>query len=149
MILSLSVTDFFCGYPRARVFLPSLVSIWSLFWEIWCNQVLSISGVVRVLNGVPRVSSWIFWIFWIFFWIFFIIYFLLNFFKKLKIFHVSSRHRVTWQCTCHMAGTKLKMKKWHLHNSDTWHCHCHVARCQLDTCQFFYYFFKILKKINK
>jgi len=50
------------------------ISIWSLFWKIWYNQVLSISGTVTTLNGVPRVSSWIFWIYLFISWFFWIIY---------------------------------------------------------------------------
>jgi len=54
-------------------FSPSIffISIWFLFLEIWCNQVISISGVVTVLNWVPHVSFLIFRIIYLFiFWIF-------------------------------------------------------------------------------
>ena len=63
---------------------PSIffISIWSLFWEIWCNQVFSVNGVVTVLNGchvsVSRFFEWFLFFFIFLFWIFFLI------FKKIK-----------------------------------------------------------------
>jgi len=72
------------------------ISIWSLFWEIWCNQIISVSGVVTVLNGVSRVSLWIFWIF-IFIFIFWIFLFFIYF---LKIKKKNPRVKLI---SCHMA----------------------------------------------
>jgi len=81
------------------------ISIWSLFWEIWPNQVLSVSGGVTVLNGVSRVNFWIFWIFFEFFFEFFFYFFwiFLKFLKKLKFCHMSNWHRATWQWQCHVS----------------------------------------------
>jgi len=82
---------------------PSIffISIWSLFWEIWCNQVLFVSGVVTVLNGMPRVSFWIFWIFYFSFWIFFFafFYYFIIFLKRFKKLKKSSRVKLT---LCHV-----------------------------------------------
>jgi len=84
------------------------ISIWSLFWEIWPNQVLSVRGEVTVLNGVPCVSFWIFWIFFyflnfLFFEFFLFLLIFLKFLKKLKFCHVSSWHRAMWQWQCHVS----------------------------------------------
>jgi len=68
------------------------ISIWSLCWEVWCNQVLSDSGVITVLNGVPCVSSWVFLKLFLNLFIYFLI-----FLKKLQNCHVSSWHRATCQ----------------------------------------------------
>jgi len=97
-IITFRLNYSFGPYFRSKISIWSLnffISIWSLFWEIWCNQVLSVIGVVTVLNGVSCVSFWIFWIFYFLFLKFFLI--------KLKFCHVSSWHRATWQWSCHMA----------------------------------------------
>jgi len=79
---------------------PSIffISIWSLFWEIWCNQVFSVSGVVTVLNWVSCVS---FWIFEFFYYFLLFYYFLFTFLKLKKIKNLPCVKLIS----CHMAVT--------------------------------------------
>ena len=61
------------------------VSKWSPFLLKRLTFALAVRSTLTPLEGVPRVSSSIFWIFLlIFFWIFFIFNFFINFFKKIK-----------------------------------------------------------------
>jgi len=62
------------------------VSKWSPFLLKRLTFALPVKSRLTQLEGVPRVSSSIFWIFlFLFFWIFFLfLIFFLNFFKKIK-----------------------------------------------------------------
>jgi len=73
------------------------VSSWSPFLLKRLTFALSVKSRLTPLEGVPRVSSSIFWIFYfLFFWIYLFIFF--NFFlKNQKNCHVSRCHCATWR----------------------------------------------------
>jgi len=101
VILKLRFNHAFGPYFRNKI------SIWSLYFFssqfVHCfgkfdlNLVISVSGIVTTLNGVPRVSSWIFFNFFEFFLLFFWI-----FFKRIR------NMPCVKLSSCHVAMTKWR-----------------------------------------